>query len=212
MQEKLLNTIVLSVGGSQANGLVDLLFGKKNVNEFLIAKKLKLTINQTRNVLYKLADEGLVSFVRKKDSKKGGWYIYYWTLNTGKGLSKFKERLDKEIEGFNAEIAKRKYTSYYYCPNCDLEFNEENALLHEYTCPECGETLVIKDMSKDIEGYEKEISKRKDILDKINIELVDIEGKETKVKVRKAKAEEKKKKEERAERKKQRDKDKPKKK
>ena len=50
--------------------IVDLLYGKANVNEFLIAKKLNVTINQARNILYKLGDEGLVSFIRKKDKKK----------------------------------------------------------------------------------------------------------------------------------------------
>ena len=71
MQIKLLKDIVSSIVGQSPAKIVDLLYGKKNVNEFLIAKKLKLTINQTRNILYKLADEGLVGLVRKKASKKG---------------------------------------------------------------------------------------------------------------------------------------------
>ena len=98
MQKDLLKKIALEVGGQSAEGVVDILFGKKHVNEMIIAKKLKLTINQTRNVLYKLGDEGLVSFIRKKDSKKGGWYIYYWTLEAGKSLSKLKENLSTKIE------------------------------------------------------------------------------------------------------------------
>src|SRR3989344_5879391 len=84
MQIDLLKEIVSSVAGEKAKAVVDLLHQKKNVNEFLVAKKLKLTINQTRNILYKLADEGLVSFIRKKDTKKGGWDTYFWTLNSGK--------------------------------------------------------------------------------------------------------------------------------
>lgn len=210
MQVKLLNNIVLSVGGLQASGLVELLYNKKNVNEFLIAKKLKLTINQTRNILYKLADEGLVSFVRKKDAKKGGWYTYYWTLNTGKSLSKFRDKLEGEIKELESQITKRKSTAFYYCPNCELEYNEENALLHDYTCPECGETLNVKDMSKDIEGFEREIGKRNEILNKINAELRVIEAVEVKVKVRKARAEERKKKIEREARRKEREKEKKK--
>ncbi len=72
MQEKILKKIVPQFAGQGSEKLVDLLFKKQNVNEFLIAKKLNLTINQTRNMLYKLADEGLVEFIRKKDKKKGG--------------------------------------------------------------------------------------------------------------------------------------------
>ena len=57
----------LVVGSKMVSDIIS----NKHVNEFIIAKKLDLTINQTRNVLYKLADEGLVSSIRKKDKKKG---------------------------------------------------------------------------------------------------------------------------------------------
>jgi transcription factor E len=206
MQVKLLKTIISSVAGNPAVGIVDSLYGKKNVNEFLIAKKLNLTINQTRNILYKLADEGLVSFNRKKDSKKGGWYTYFWTLNTGKSLLKYKEHVDAEIEAFNKEINNRKSNTFFYCVNCDLEFTQENALLQDYTCPECGEILQIKDSAEQVASVEKEIEKRNEILKVLNIELSDISEKEGKAKERKAKAEVKKKKEERAAKKEARDK------
>ena len=51
MQIELLKSIVSSIAGDKAKGIVELLIKKKNVNEFLIAKKLNLTINQTRNLL-----------------------------------------------------------------------------------------------------------------------------------------------------------------
>jgi transcription initiation factor TFIIE subunit alpha len=160
MQIKLLKTIVSSVAGQQASSIVDSLYEKKNVNEFLIAKKLALTINQTRNILYKLADEGLVSFTRKKDSKKGGWYTYFWTLNSGKSLQKFRDNLNREIDNMRQEITTKKSATYFYCVNCDLEFNEETALTHEYTCPECGEILQIRDVGVQVADIEKEILKR----------------------------------------------------
>src|SRR3989344_5440571 len=76
----LLKDITSSVGGKNAAQIVDLLLDKKHINEFIVAKKLELTINQTRNILYKLSDEGLVSSIRKKDKKKG-WYTYFWTFH-----------------------------------------------------------------------------------------------------------------------------------
>lgn len=137
----LLKQVVGSIAGASSGGLVDLLYGKKNVNEFLIAKKLNLTINQTRNILYKLADEGLVSFIRKKDSKKGGWYTYFWTLNSGKSLIKFKETLTHEIDKLQQQLSLKRDGRFFVCENCALEFDEENALAHNYSCPECGEVL-----------------------------------------------------------------------
>jgi len=194
---KLLNTIIVSIAGSQAEGLVDMLYKKKNMNEFLIAKKLKLTINQMRNILYKLADEGLVSFIRKKDTKKGGWYTYYWTLNLGKSLSRFKERLEHEIEGLKGQITLKKSAAFFYCKSCGLELNQENALVHDYTCPECGEALDIKDTVEEVKDVEKEITKREQILAEVSSELEKVIQKEDQARVRKTKAEAKKKKIER---------------
>ena len=54
MQIKFLKSIVEHLTSKQAVPIVDLLADKKDINEFLIAKKLGLTINQTRNILYKL--------------------------------------------------------------------------------------------------------------------------------------------------------------
>lgn len=185
----LLKNIVTSIIGATGIGIVDLLYGKKNVNEFLIAKKLGTTINQTRNILYKLADEGLVSFVRKKDSKKGGWYTYFWTLNSGKSLIKFRDTLMKNISDIQANLDARKNGRYYICENCHLEFNEENALLHNYSCPECGEVMKVKDTSEEVKGFEKDVAKLKDVLNKVDLEIGVLTEKEDKARVRRIKLE-----------------------
>ena len=54
MQIKFLKSIVENLINKQSAEIIDLLAGKKDVNEFAMAKKLNLTINQTRNILYKL--------------------------------------------------------------------------------------------------------------------------------------------------------------
>ena len=198
MQINLLNTIVASVAGSSASGIVDLLYNKKNVNEFLIAKKLKLTINQTRNVLYRLADEGLVSFIRKKDTKKGGWYTYYWTLNSGKSLIKFQSNLQKSIEGLQQQLVLRRQGQFFMCKNCGLELNEEGALTHNYTCPECGQVLEVKDLSVEIAQLEREITRLQTLLATVQTEVHVISDKETKARERKQQTELRKKKADRA--------------
>lgn len=205
MQVKLLKDIVVSVAGAGASGLVDLLFGKKNVNEFIIAKKLNLNINQTRNILYKLADEGLVSFIRKKDKKNGGWYTYYWTLDAGKSLANLKNVILKDMQQLEAQHGLRKNKAFYYCPNCDLEMDEENAMMNNFTCPECGEVFVLRDNSELLKKTEIAIEKRKEQLSLVDTELSVIASKDNALKQRRAKAEAKKKKEERALRKKQRE-------
>lgn len=191
MKIEILKNVVHSVAGEKAKDIVDLLVDKKNVNEFLIAKKLKLTINQTRNILYKLADEGLVSFVRKKDNKKGGWYTYFWTLNHNKGMFRFKDILLKSIENLKREINTKRTERFFSSSNCNLDFPEDAALTHDYTCPECGEILQLKDNTKEISNLEKEVKKNESMLEKVDVEIKILQDADEKDKVRRLKAEEK---------------------
>lgn len=160
MQVKFLKSIVESLINKQSTPIIDLLIGKKHVNEFLIAKKLKLTINQTRNILYKLSDYGLVSFMRKKDKRKG-WYIYFWTLNIYQSLSLLEENLKKELEQLEIQLKNRKEKRYYSCNTCSIEVNEETALMNDFICPECEEVYELSQNKEAIEQLEKEINKIK---------------------------------------------------
>ena len=208
MQEKLLKKIVANITGQGSEKLVDLLFKKQNVNEFLIAKKLDLTINQTRNVLYKLADEGLVTFIRKKDKKKGGWYTYFWTLKIKRSLDKLSEELNKKIKELERQLLIRETERHFYCKNCDLEYNEEDAMLLEYTCSECGEILEIRE-TKEINSHIKtEIKKLNEEFNIVKEEIIKLEFKEVKTRERKLKIELKKKEEERKKKRKEREKEK----
>ena len=164
----LLKEIVSHYGGAEAERLVDILERKNDVNEFFIAKKLGLSINQTRNILYKLADVGLISFIRTKDKKKGGWYTYFWTLEIEKSLQKFKTRLLDEIRDLQQQQQNRKTSRFFFCKNCGLEYTEEQALHNNYTCPECGETLSIRESGDFVDSLRKEIKKRSDHLDQVS--------------------------------------------
>lgn len=197
MQIDILKDVAALIAGERARGVVDLLFGKKNVNEFLISKKLKLTINQTRNMLYKLSDEGVVGFIRKKDNKKGGWYTYFWTFNIDRGLVKAKEKLIHDLGHLRTQMNSKRTERFYHCPNCSLEFNEESALIQDYYCLECGGVLQSKDNVKEVQVLEKEIKKNESLLVKVEEEIKIIEEKHSKSTLRRIKVQEKKKKSER---------------
>ncbi|MEK6909003.1 MAG: hypothetical protein AABX23_03050 [Nanoarchaeota archaeon] len=171
MLERFLKEYVSIVAGSGTDKIVDVLFNKKNVNEFLIAKKLNLTINQTRNILYKLADSGLVRFMRKKDLKSGGWYTYFWTLDEHKCLVNYKESISKEIKHQEEILVARKTKQFYICKNCDIEVSDEQALLNEFTCTECGEVYSLKDSVEGIKEIEKVIQKMTDKASQIQLEI-----------------------------------------
>ncbi|MEA3414102.1 MAG: hypothetical protein U9Q99_01070, partial [Nanoarchaeota archaeon] len=95
MLNKLLRDVVTITIGKQFEQIADLLNSTRYVNEFNIAKKMDITINQTRNLLYKISDFGLVSSERKKDKKKG-WYTYFWRFEILKVLNFLKDLLIKE--------------------------------------------------------------------------------------------------------------------
>ncbi len=158
MQIKFLKLIIEHLAGKQAVPIVDLLATKKDVNEFLIAKKLDLTINQTRNILYRLSDFGLVSFIRKKDKRKG-WYIYFWTLNVHESLNLLWKKLNQELSQLNSQLKCRKEKRYYNCNTCCVEVTEEVALLNNFTCPECEEVYELSENEKIIKKIERGISK-----------------------------------------------------
>ncbi len=194
MLEKLLKEIMISIAGKQAEEIVDLLDGKKYVNEFIIAKKLNLTINQTRNILYKISDHGLVSFIRKKDKRKG-WYTYFWKIEILKCLEFLKLSLIKKMEQIHHQIKSRETKEFYVCDRCHIEFTEENALIHNFACPECGNILSRKDNTGVIKEYNKELEKLRRELALVDEELNKEKEKLEKNKAREVKKEEKLKKE-----------------
>jgi len=179
MQITLLKNIAEDIAGKQAEEIVDLLIGKKDVNEFLIAKKMKLTINQVRNMLYKLSDKGLVSFTRKKDKRKG-WYIYFWTLNSLKSLTLLEKKLSEEFDQLEKQLKNRKTKRFYSCKICNIEVSEGTALLNQFTCPECGQVYVLSENNKLIKELENKINKSRKSLELIRGEKGKIMEKEEK--------------------------------
>ena len=187
-QIKLLKSVVEDLINKQSVEIIDLLAEKKNVNEFIIAKNLDLTINQTRNILYKLSDYGLVSFIRKKDKRKG-WYIYFWTLDSFQALDLLEENLKKKLDILESQVNNRKRGRHYLCNTCSIEVNEENALLNDFVCPECEDVYDLSDDSDVVVELERRISKLKKEIDLVTSEK-DIEGskveKEKSKKIKKA--------------------------
>ncbi len=197
MLKKFLKEMVVSIAGKQAEGLIDLLDGKKYINEFLIAKKLDLTINQTRNILYKISNYGLVSFIRKKDKRKG-WYTYFWKLEILKSLEFLRSNIVKNIDQVHHQIKSRETKEFYICERCNIEFNEETALIHNFTCNECGNLLARKDNALVIKEYNKTLDRLRKELGLIDEELKIERDKLEKRKVREIKKKKRIKKEEKA--------------
>lgn len=179
MQLNFLKEAVESIAGKSATDIVNLLVGKKDVNEFLIAKKLKLTINQTRNILYKLSEVGLVSSTRKKDKRKG-WFIYFWTLDSIKSLELLEKKINEELENLKHQLSNRKSKRFYICKTCSLEVGEETALLNQFTCQECGQVYELSESENVISEIDTKIKKLDSQLETISQEKIELQEKESK--------------------------------
>jgi transcription factor E len=196
MQLKLLENIIMKVAGKPACDILNLIYGKRDVNEFLIAKKLDLTINQVRNILYKLSNYHLVFFIRKKDKRKG-WYTYYWTFDTKKCLEFMKKELEKEKQFLENNLKNRTQRRFYSCLGCSVEVNEDKALQNNFICQECGEVYTLSDNKQVIEEITPEIARKDRQIKVLDEELVKVNHEETKKRVRKDKRKKKAQKKER---------------
>ncbi len=183
MIKTFLKEVVAIIVGKQAEDIIDMLDGNKYINEFLIAKKLGITINQTRNILYKISDHGLISSIRKKDKRKG-WYTYFWKIEVLKSLEFLANIIDKRIEQLNHQIKSRETKEFYICEQCNIEVNAENALLHEFTCNECGKVYTLKNNTRMLKELKKEVGK---LEEKSKLVQVEIDKEQEKVDKQRAK-------------------------
>ena len=189
MLKKFLKDMFVLLAGKQAEEIVDLLDASKYINEFLIAKKLNLTINQTRNILYKISNHGLVSSIRKKDKRKG-WYTYFWKIEILKSLEFMRNDIIKKIEQFENQVRSREIKQFYICERCNIEMNEENSLIHNFTCNECGSIFNLKDNTKFIKEMKKNLEKLRKDLEFVEEEIKKESEKINKKKIKEVKKEE----------------------
>jgi transcription initiation factor TFIIE subunit alpha len=154
--EDLIKHVVTELVGEEAIPIIFYLRGKKQISEFIIAEELDLEIHFTRNLLYRLLEFNIVSFIRKKDRIKG-WYICYWDFNEHmvpylaekirlSKIAKLKDRLEKE----------QKF-EFYMCRNACTRMPFEKSMEFNFKCPECGELMHEQDNARTKQFIEEQI-------------------------------------------------------
>lgn len=149
--------------GKDVAELVAELAKQNDYSEFKLAEALGKEVNQTRNMLYKLHDASLASFIKKKDNKIG-WYIYYWTFHPEKvNHYMLKERKNK-LETIKDIASRRQGQNYFSCKSWCVSLDFDKAFEFSFRCPECGELLEQEAEDKkrfgspdDIDKLEREI-------------------------------------------------------
>lgn len=116
-----------------------------NLSDEDLSKTLKLKISDVRATLNRLHSEGLVSYLREKDSDTG-WYSYSWQLNR----IKIEEWVSGKVSS-RYKVFEESAGDHYYCPPCGAQ----NVLLHlgdahgsSFKCPKCNSTLEYFDRER----------------------------------------------------------------
>jgi transcription initiation factor TFIIE subunit alpha len=176
--QKAIENVISELVGDDIIPLVNLLKTNKNISEFQIASKIKIPVDITRNQLYRLYNNNLVTFIRKKDKQKG-WYIYYWTLNIDRIKYLVTDLKKKRIERLKDRLYRENNNHFFSCLNECIRIDFEQATNMEYKCPECGELLQqennlkkIEFLKEEIKQLEIEISKEQKIIESENKEDV----------------------------------------
>lgn len=151
--------LINEIAGEKAVPIIEYLKDRKNVSEFLIADKVKLDMQTTRNLLYTLNSYNVATYIRRKDRKKG-WYISYWTFNR-KRIKELMDKLRKEKlvklqERLRKEEANRD--NFFICSKACTRLDFEQATEFEFKCPECGGLLNQQDNTKTIEYIKEKIN------------------------------------------------------
>ena len=121
--EELISELV----GDDVLDVVKKIKNKENVSEVEIVNALGKDINQTRNALYKLYENNLVSFTRKKDKIKG-WYIYYWTFNEEKIPNLVDSSNKERLEKLKSRLARERNNQFFKCGNRCIRLDFDQAL------------------------------------------------------------------------------------
>jgi transcription initiation factor TFIIE subunit alpha len=156
LSDKAIEQLVKEVAGSDVLPLIELIKNKENVSEFKLAEKLNLTINQIRNMLYRLYNHNIVYFTRKKDKKKG-WYVYFWNFNTKEAKNVLNRIRQNRLEQLKANLKEEESRDFFVCPAKDVRLRFENAMEYEFKCPECGKVLEQEDNSRRVEAIKRQI-------------------------------------------------------
>ncbi|HLC22696.1 MAG TPA: hypothetical protein VJJ79_02895 [Candidatus Nanoarchaeia archaeon] len=156
LSNEMVEDLARELVGDDVLPLVRLLLKKDNVSEFKLAEDLNVTVNQTRNMLYRMNEHNLVSFLRKKDKKKG-WYIYYWSLNRRSVANAMKKQKSQQLEMLKERLGREQESVFYVCPTGCMRMKMEHAMEVEFRCQECGALLQEQNNQKTIANIQRMI-------------------------------------------------------
>ena len=156
LSNKMISDVVTELVGEDAVQIVEFIKDKENISEFKIAEKIKVDMQELRNILYRLHNHNLVSYYRKKDRQKG-WYISYFSFNKNIIKDLYVKILKDKLSKYKSRLDKENQSDYFICPSLCARLDFHQASEMEFKCPECGKILQQQDNQKTIDLLKKKI-------------------------------------------------------
>lgn len=149
--------------GEDVAEVIKELGGKNDYSEFKLAEAVGKDVNETRNLLYKLYNSNLASFIKKKDHKVG-WYIHYWTFHEDRVNAFLLYEKKSRLESLKEFVSKENKNKHFSCTSVCVGVDFDRAFELSFHCPECGELLNQENNSGKVRGWSDEIAElEKDI-------------------------------------------------
>lgn len=144
--------------GDEGLILIELLFkGNKYVSEFTLAERSAIYVNTVRSLLYKLYENKIVSYSRKRE-KTRGWYIYSWKFNPEKLVSFLMKKIESESNSLKTMLNEQSKDEYFYCKECQVKLPFAEAMEYNFSCPNCFKQMELTSPSKENKDVEKRIN------------------------------------------------------
>lgn len=154
--KKQIEEVVRELVSDEALPIVFYLIGKTKVSEFTVAQDLDMEIHKARNLLYKLFENNILFFLRKKDKIKG-WYICYWDFNE-KAIPFLHQKIKlQKLEKLKERLEKESSSSFYMCKAACTRMDFERAMEFNFKCPECGQLMEEQNNLRTIEFLTEKI-------------------------------------------------------
>ncbi|MBD3263312.1 hypothetical protein GF374_02950, partial [Candidatus Woesearchaeota archaeon] len=84
--------------------IIKILERQKQISEKKLAEKLKLKVNATRRLLYRLQSRGLITYSKERDKEKKWWYLYFWSLDMNRIRELYARYLKKKLAEKKQEL------------------------------------------------------------------------------------------------------------
>ncbi|MFH1212191.1 MAG: hypothetical protein V1659_04680 [Candidatus Woesearchaeota archaeon] len=156
MTKKLIKEVVSELVGEEALPIIFFLKDRTMTSEFVVAEELDIEIHQIRNILYRLLEHNIVTFIRKKDKIKG-WYICYWDFNENIIPYLSKKLNDEKIKSLKDRLDKESENNFFMCRSACTRMDFEKAMEFQFKCPECGQLMHEQDNARTIQFLQERI-------------------------------------------------------